>query len=206
MIKERNCEYCHKEFKPRDKRQVGRFCSPLCNRKVLRKKQLEDHKEYLLNETEEQKRQWLKEHYEKFVIKKNNDCWEWTGNKVNGYANFNHRGTIMKAHRVSWILHNGVIPESMFVLHKCDIRHCTNPQHLFLGNQTDNMKDMAFKGRTGVFLGEKNKASVLKEEQVKEIKKLIKIGVACAKIARDFEVNNNTIRNIKYGFTWKHVQ
>ena len=203
MLPERNCEYCHKEFKPRDKIQVGRFCSSLCNRKVLRKKQLEDHQIYLSNETEDQKLQWLKEHYEKFVIKRNDDCWDWSGSKVHGYANFNHRGKIMKAHRASWIVHNGLIPSGMFVLHKCDVRHCTRPDHLFLGDHTDNMRDMACKKRTGVSLGEKNKASVLKMAQVIRIKELLNMGVSAMRISKDFKVNVNTIRSIKYGITWK---
>lgn len=89
---ERSCEYCNQVFKLRDKNQVGRFCSSLCNRKVLRKEQLKKREQYLLNETEKQKLDWLKSHYEKFVVKNENDCWEWSGSKVHGYANFSHRG------------------------------------------------------------------------------------------------------------------
>lgn len=205
MKTERNCEYCGQIFTLRQKSQVGKFCSSLCNRKVLRKEQLKKREQYLLNETEEQKLDWLKRHYEKFVIKKENDCWEWLGSKVNGYANFNHRGKIMKAHRASWIIHHGSIPTSMFVLHKCDVRHCTKPSHLFLGNQIDNMRDMASKGRTGVLHGDKNPSSVLTEDQVIEIKKLLNMGVTVPRVSKDFKVSRSTIHNIKYGVTWKHV-
>jgi len=76
---------------------------------------------------------------------------------------------------------------------------------LFLGDQTDNMRDMAFKGRTGVLLGESNPASVLTNEKVIEIKNLLKMGVNMNRIATDFKVNKNTIASIKYGKTWKTV-
>lgn len=55
--------------------------------------------------------------------------------------------TIDYTHRVSWVIHNGAIPPGMAVLHRCDIGECVNPEHLFLGTQTDNMKDMQEKGR-----------------------------------------------------------
>lgn len=194
----KQCEYCHGDFTPRNKRQIGRFCSELCNRKVLRKNQLDAHMEYLARETEEQKLLWLRQHYEKFVIKNVDGCWGWSGSIVNGYANFNHRGKIMKAHRASWIIHNGPIPKSNFVLHKCDVRHCSLPDHLFLGSHTDNMRDMATKHRTGV-------RCKLTESQVFEIKNLLKLGVSSMSLARKYNVSDVAIHNIKHGKTWKKL-
>lgn len=195
MIK-RNCEVCSIVFELRDKRQIGRFCSKPCRLKTLRKEQLAQYKDYLENETEEQKLEWLKEHYEKFVIKNKNDCWEWNGCKMQGYANFNHRGKIMKAHRASWIIHNGPIPASMFVLHKCDVRHCSNPEHLFLGNHTDNMQDMASKNRTKV-------RCKLTLDQVREIRNLLSLEIPMTKIAKRYNVSKNSIWEIKSGRSWK---
>lgn len=205
MKLEKICEACQKIFQVSRKDQKGRFCSKECTRKLLRKDQLKKHFEYLAQETEEQKISWLKEHYKKFVIKNQDGCWGWNGCLMHGYANFNHRGKIIKAHRASWIIHNGKIPDEMFVLHKCDVRSCSNPQHLFLGDHTDNMRDMAFKGRTMVQYGEKNPASVLTENDVIKIKELLKMGVSMPRISSDFKVNKNTIANIKYGKTWKRV-
>lgn len=75
-------------------------------------------------------------------------CWIWTGN-VNalGYGRFWVEGGLEYAHRCSWELHRGQIPDGANVLHRCDQPHCVNPDHLFLGSQADNMEDMRRKGR-----------------------------------------------------------
>jgi hypothetical protein len=64
------------------------------------------------------------------------------------YARYGHRG--LQVHRLSWQLHYGPIPHGMTVLHKCDVAPCWNPQHLFLGNQSENMKDAVRKGRVKI--------------------------------------------------------
>jgi hypothetical protein len=81
-------------------------------------------------------------------VKRTPECWEWQGaTGGTGYGEFCVKGALMAAHRVSWELHNGVIPEGSLVLHKCDNRRCVNPVHLFLGSQSDNMLDASRKGR-----------------------------------------------------------
>lgn len=80
-------------------------------------------------------------------------CWEWRSSiRGNGYgAFFTHLHPEGRkchgAHRYSWGLFNGAIPEGLLVLHKCDNRICVNPDHLFLGSHVDNMQDCAAKGR-----------------------------------------------------------
>lgn len=86
-------------------------------------------------------------------VLKGEGCWEWQGSKskAGGYGYVHVGGQVnrrpMKAHRLSWELHNGPIPHGLWVLHQCDNPPCVNPSHLFLGTRTDNMQNAASKGR-----------------------------------------------------------
>lgn len=75
-------------------------------------------------------------------------CWEWLGTKnPNGYGSFSSRYFSGLAHRASWEIFVGPIPDGLFICHKCDNKSCVNPEHLFLGTQYDNMQDKAQKDR-----------------------------------------------------------
>lgn len=75
-------------------------------------------------------------------------CIEWKGARnPQGYGQKCIKGKRYRTHRLAWEWANGPIPEGLFVLHKCDNPPCCNPDHLFLGTQTDNMQDMLAKGR-----------------------------------------------------------
>lgn len=81
-------------------------------------------------------------------VEKTADCWLWCGAPGGeGYGCIRIAGHAVRAHRVAWELTNGPIPDGLWVLHRCDNRKCVNPAHLFLGTQSDNMRDMHNKGR-----------------------------------------------------------
>lgn len=77
----------------------------------------------------------------------NGGCWLWTGAMQRGYGTMCLAKRFFGAHRVSYELHNGPIPDGLHVLHKCDVRACVNPDHLFAGDRKANMQDMLSKGR-----------------------------------------------------------
>lgn len=81
-------------------------------------------------------------------VVKTEGCWKWTASKKDGYGMFGvGNKKTKKAHRISWELCRGSIPEGLHVLHRCDNPECSNPDHLFLGTNLDNFNDMISKGR-----------------------------------------------------------
>lgn len=153
----------------------------------------------------------LKPIIERYLAKvlKSGGCWKWTGAKSpHGYGVI--RGDASKrtvfAHRFSYEHFNGAIPEGLCVLHKCDNPECTNPDHLFVGTQKDNIDDMMRKGRKPQVVGLKGQSSPrakLTWGEVAEIKRMLSGGSSCASISRVFKVTPENISAIKTGKTWK---
>lgn len=80
-------------------------------------------------------------------VEKGSSCWLWIGYTTSkGYGSFRYGdrrlGLRVRAHRASWQLHFGPIPDDLFVCHHCDVPNCVRPDHLFLGTHQDNMSDM----------------------------------------------------------------
>ena len=136
-------------------------------------------------------------------VEKTDSCWMWKActNKVYGIF-FPAKKERWYAHRYSYFLSFGKIPENMSVLHKCDTPLCVNPEHLFIGTQQDNMKDMKNKNR-GV-KGETQGGAKLKENDIIEIRKKA-LTMTHAEICKSYNVNRRTIGKIVNYDRWKHV-
>jgi hypothetical protein len=128
-------------------------------------------------------------------------CWIWIGSSTNGgYGTMSIKNKNVYVHRISWEIHRGQIPRGMCVLHRCDVRPCMNPDHLFLGTRPDNSSDMARKNRSTQ--GSRNPMAKLTEEKAKIIRSAS--GKSNYKIAAAFNVCDETIRRIRNGTGWKH--
>jgi hypothetical protein len=140
-------------------------------------------------------------------VAKKNECWEWIGASRNGrYGSIWFNGKIKDAHRVSWILHFGSIPDGMFVLHKCDNGKCVRPDHLFLGTQGDNARDMHVKGRWKApdRRGEKSGRFKLTWDAVRQIRRIrMEVGLTHQRLAIEFGVSASHIGQIVRNLYWK---
>lgn len=146
---------------------------------------------------------------EKFLSKTkrlNNGCLEWQLRKdKDGYGSFrNQNNKVVRAHRLSWELHKGMIPNGLLVLHKCDNPSCVNPEHLFLGTQKDNMSDMSNKKRH--LFGEKNKKAKLTDTLVLNlIDKYNTKKFSQQELAKIFNITQANVSSIVLGKTWTHL-
>lgn len=131
------------------------------------------------------------------------DCWLWTASGCGGYGRLSVNGRLTGAHRFSWELANGPVPNALYVLHRCDNPPCVNPAHLFLGTIAANNKDRANKGR-GV-IGERSPRAKLTERKVTEIRALHTAGRSQAYLARAYGVSDSLVRLVVTGQAWKHV-
>ncbi len=140
----------------------------------------------------------------KYEIDASSECWNWKASKGR-YGGMRVRGQPMGSHRAAWTLLVGEIPRGACVLHRCDNPRCVNPEHLRLGTQADNLKDMRAKGRRVRqvnFDGSKNPRSRLSREQALEIRKLATKG-CYRKLAERYGVNASTVQRIAAGKIWK---
>lgn len=158
-----------------------------------------------MEETVRSKSKIIRERFfEKVELIPFHTCWEWiAGKNSSGYGLFNYLGKPISSHRVSWLLHNGDIPNELYVLHKCDNRTCVNPDHLFLGTHKDNQEDKIKKGRQWHPYGIKNKKAKLNLELVNEIKKKYSTNKYTQfELSVDYKVCRSTIAYIVRHETW----
>lgn len=146
---------------------------------------------------------------------KPNACWEWQGARYpNGYG-FLYAGILYEggglwvmAHRLSFELHHGQVPDGLFVLHTCDNPPCVNPAHLYTGTKADNAHDRAVRrrGKEHRQNGEDNDNAKLTDADVLKIIALLNAGkLSQAAIGEKFGVKQPLISRIKSRTVWRHL-
>jgi hypothetical protein len=158
-------------------------------------------------------------------VNKTESCWLWTGRvDKDGYGSIGIGSTrdktkkCVRAHRFSYELHNGSIPDGLLVLHECDVPACVRPDHLFIGTQLDNIHDCIAKGRrcshiedhwarkdSSRISGENHYGAKLTEESVRQMRAMYADGLTHEAIAKHFGATRRNVCDIVRLETWKHV-
>jgi len=149
------------------------------------------------------------------------ECWEWQASTCDGYGKFSvGRGQWDRAHRVSWRLNVGHIPDDKCVLHTCDNRKCVNPKHLYLGTKKNNAEDREARDRgnhatgenngkltcPGSGSGEDNGRAKLNESDVSDLLHSYFVhGVKKADLARQYNLSKTNVARIISGKLWPNV-
>lgn len=143
----------------------------------------------------------------KYSIDRDSGCWNWKASLAGkGYGQLKATGGHgqLYAHRVSYQIHFGDIPEGKSVLHRCDNPKCVNPDHLFIGTKKDNAQDMKSKGRH--LYGERNGSAILSSKDVLSIKKLLSEKVLSqSRIGELFGISQIEVSRIHRGIRWAHI-
>ena len=139
-------------------------------------------------------------------IDKTGSCWKWTGAlDSNGYGSImltnkalNLR-TAAKVCRILWETLNGPVPEGKYVLHKCDVRACVNPDHLYIGTPSNNMQDMWDRGRHP----KPKLHAVMNIQDVLEMRKRYDQGESMKHLAKHFGYRYKTVWAAVRGVNWR---
>lgn len=181
------CVICGRAYRPHGTEQRRRCCSTACRSALLKR--------------ETPARFWSH-------VDTSGDCWIWTAARFErGYGAFSIKGHNVRAHRYAYEITYGP-PGNLEVCHRCDNPSCVRPDHLFLGTNADNMRDMYAKGRghQNYLRGERGNGARLSEAQVQEIRtRYAAGGVTYRCLAGEYEVSRNAIWNILTRRTWIHI-
>jgi hypothetical protein len=180
---ERSCEHCGTTF-------LTMVSAPRrhCSRRCARSKKTED-------------RFWPK-------VAKGDGCWEWQGSRhPSGYGVIGasrHQRARM-AHRVSWELHHGPIPDGLDVLHHCDNKPCVRPDHLYLGTDLENARDRIERGLERHLSGQANGNAKLTEASVRAVIAALQAGGTQQSVADRFGISQPHVSEIARRKSWSHL-
>jgi hypothetical protein len=134
----------------------------------------------------------------------NGDCWRYTGGLCSGYGHITIQKKTVKAHRFSYELHCGPIPEGMVICHKCDTPACVNPDNLFIGTPRQNIDDMLAKDRQ--LKGTDNPKAKLTDEQVREMRyRRDHDKTPTRQLATDYGIAEVTVKRVISRRAWSHI-
>lgn len=192
MKRDIKCPICAKCF------ECNEYGSEIGKTKTCSMKCQAKNRIFWIKASFEQKIKRLEIYFNKYVQRNSEDeCWGWIGTFLDGRGRLSFNNKQIQAHRASWMIHFGQIPENLYVCHKCDNKVCTNPKHLFLGTPSENIIDMIKKNR--------RKNTKLTFNDVAIIKNMLSNKVKAKEIAIQFKVKPMTISDIKLGRTWRYV-
>ena len=148
--------------------------------------------------------------WSKVDVQDEDSCWNWTAGTVRGgYGGFRVSqsgiGSKITAHKYSYELHNGKVPDGLLVCHTCDNVKCCNPKHLYAGTQKQNMQDRVTRGRSATKKGSNNGRAKLTHEQVSVIKRKLLKGSSLQELSFEYLVSVPTIWQIRRGKNWPEV-
>src|SRR5260221_10383991 len=189
------CEHCGKKFElPTSvvaRGKGGKFCSRSCVNFARDYKPIPPEIRF-----------WAK-------VEKTPTCWLWRGYvRPDGYGDFGQStipGDNEYAHRYSYRLAHGAIPDGLLVLHHFDVRNCVNPKHLYAGTAKQNTGDMFARNRAKPPRGESHFCAKLKAADVRRAREMRRNGMYWREIAEAFSVNEATTRRAVTGKSWSWV-
>ena len=139
-------------------------------------------------------------------VNRTETCWLWIAScRTAGYGVFfvDKEVGFVSAHRYAWMEANGPIADGLFVLHRCDVKRCVRPSHLFLGTNADNGADAAIKGL--IARGSRRPTAILSEEDIAPILAAVAGGEMQKTVALRYCVSKMTISRIVNGSRWRHI-
>jgi hypothetical protein len=197
------CLHCGRAFQALrtkvERRGYGLFCSPRCRGLGARTKGATLAQRLYANV---------------YLPNGENGCWIWRAGTSHGYGRLTVNHHNVRAHRLSYEVHVGPIPDGMLVLHlrECSTKACINPRHLYVGTNRDNYDDAVATGavvpgarRPPVRYGTANNKSKLTPGAVQALRRLVAEGLSAHEVGRRYGVSHKTVSAIIHRRTWKHV-